>query len=128
MSLSQPVGLTASRNVEFLDIQSGALMPLYIKDMTTAALVTLLTELRGLTKHDAVRFDMRAGLDRAHEVIPLREREPAAALRAPPTPRPWHQELISSPMTFSETAMSKSTLLERRVFQVSPSPVRASPS
>ena len=55
-------------------------MPLYIKDDTTADLVAQLAKLRGLTKQDAVRFAVKAELDRAQAAIPLRSR--VKALRA----------------------------------------------
>ena len=61
------------------DIMSETLMPLYIKDDTTAELVAQLAKLRGLTKQAAVRLAVQAELDRAREAIPLRAR--AAALR-----------------------------------------------
>jgi antitoxin VapB len=70
------------------DIMSETLMPLYIKDDTTAELVAQLAKLRGLTKQAAVRLAVQAELDRTREAIPLRQR--AAALRTahalpPPT-------------------------------------------
>ncbi len=49
-------------------------MPLYIKDDDTAALVTKLTERRGITKQDAVRQAVQAELYRIQETAPLRER------------------------------------------------------
>jgi antitoxin VapB len=55
-------------------------MPLYIKDDATAQLVAQLAKLRGVSKQDAVKFAVRAELDRAEEAVPLRER--FAALRA----------------------------------------------
>jgi antitoxin VapB len=62
-------------------------MPLYIKDDATAELVAQLAKLRGWTKQDAVRFAVKAELDRTKEATPLRKR--VAALRAahplPPT-------------------------------------------
>jgi antitoxin VapB len=68
-------------------IFEGIRMPLYIKDNTTADLVTQLAKLRGLTKQDAVRLAVQAELDRAHKAIPLRAR--VQALRAAhPLPPP----------------------------------------
>ncbi|MDB5361814.1 MAG: transcription factor [Rhodospirillales bacterium] len=55
-------------------------MPLYIKDDSTAELVTLLAKQRGLSKQAAVKLAVRAELDRGQEAIPLRDR--FAALRA----------------------------------------------
>jgi antitoxin VapB len=49
-------------------------MPLYIKDDTTAQLVTELARLRGITKQDAVRLAVTAELARAAEAVPLRDR------------------------------------------------------
>ncbi len=62
-------------------------MPLYIRDDVTAALVAALAKQRGITKQDAVKLAVQAELDRAKEVIPLRQR--FAALRAArPVPPP----------------------------------------
>ncbi len=49
-------------------------MPLYIKDETTARLVSELARRRGLTKQKAVRLAVEAELERAEQAIPLRER------------------------------------------------------
>ncbi len=49
-------------------------MPLYIKDDTTAELVTRLAALTGLSKQDAVRLAVQAELDRATAKVPLRGR------------------------------------------------------
>jgi antitoxin VapB len=49
-------------------------MPLYIKDETTARLVSELARRRGLTKQKAVRLAVEAELERAERAIPLRER------------------------------------------------------
>jgi antitoxin VapB len=49
-------------------------MPLYIKDDSTARLVSELAKLRGITKQDAVKLAVSAELSRAAEAIPLRER------------------------------------------------------
>jgi antitoxin VapB len=62
-------------------------MPLFIKDDSTAALVTRLAQLRGISKQDAVKLAVQSELDRMAETIPLRER--FAALRAAhPLPPP----------------------------------------
>jgi antitoxin VapB len=67
-----------------LDIQ---IMPLFIKDDSTAALVSELATLRGISKQDAVKLAVQAELNRIAETIPLRER--FAALRAAhPLPPP----------------------------------------
>jgi antitoxin VapB len=67
-----------------LDIQT---MPLFIKDDSTAALVSQLATLRGISKQDAVKLAVQAELNRIAETIPLRER--FAALRAAhPLPPP----------------------------------------
>src|SRR5882757_4164495 len=55
------------------------IMPLYIKDDTTARLVAQFAKLRGVSKQDAVKIAIQAELDRAREAIPLRDR--FAALR-----------------------------------------------
>jgi len=55
-------------------------MPLYIKDDSTAQLVSRLAKLRGVSKQDAVKLAVRAELERAEEAVPLRDR--FAALRA----------------------------------------------
>ena len=55
-------------------------MPLYIKDDDTARLVDQLTRLRGLSKQDAVKMAVQAELDRAANLVPLRDR--FAAVRA----------------------------------------------
>ena len=49
-------------------------MPLTITDDTTAALVTRLATLRGLSKQDAVKLAVRAELDRMANAAPLRDR------------------------------------------------------
>lgn len=54
-------------------------MPLFIEDEATAQLVAEFAGLRGISTQDAVRLAVRAELDRAVEVMPLRER--FAALR-----------------------------------------------
>lgn len=54
-------------------------MPLVIEDDATAELVTRLAGLCGISTQDAVKLAVRAELDRAAEVRPLRER--FAALR-----------------------------------------------
>jgi len=62
-------------------------MPLFIKDDSTAALVTQLATLRGISKQDAVKLAVQAELNRIAQTIPLRER--FAALRAAhPLPPP----------------------------------------
>lgn len=62
-------------------------MPLYIKDDDTAALVTQLAKLRGLSKQAAVRLAVQAELDRTAQTTPLESR--FAALReAYPLPPP----------------------------------------
>lgn len=62
-------------------------MPLFIKDDSTAALVSQLATLRGISKQDAVKLAVQAELNRIAETIPLRER--FAALRAAhPLPPP----------------------------------------
>jgi antitoxin VapB len=55
-------------------------MPLYIKDDSTAELVTKLAKLRGISKQDAVKLAVQEELDRIEEAVPLRDR--FAALRA----------------------------------------------
>jgi len=55
-------------------------MPLYIKDDYTAGLVDQLARLRGLSKQDAVKMAVQAELDRAANLVPLRDR--FAAVRA----------------------------------------------
>jgi antitoxin VapB len=62
-------------------------MPLYIRDDATAALVTRLARLRGLSKQEAVRTAVQAELDRAAAAIPLRERF-ARLRQAHPLPPP----------------------------------------
>jgi len=62
-------------------------VPLYIKDDTTARLVTRLAKLRGLSKQDAVKMAVQAELDRAAEAVPLRDRF-AALRQAHPLPPP----------------------------------------
>ena len=65
-------------------------MPLYIKDDYTARLVDQLARLRGLSKQDAVKIAVQAELDRAANLIPLRDR--FAAVRAQhPLPPPTGQ-------------------------------------
>ncbi len=62
-------------------------MPLYIKDDDTAALVSQLAKLRGLSKQAAVKLAVQAELDRAAQATPLEDR--FAALReAYPLPPP----------------------------------------
>jgi antitoxin VapB len=62
-------------------------MPLYIKDDYTAGLVDQLARLRGLSKQDAVKMAVQAELDRAANLVPLRNR--FAAVRAEhPLPPP----------------------------------------
>lgn len=62
-------------------------MPLYIKDDTTAELVTRLARQRGITKQAAVKLAVEAELERSSPQPPLRER--FAALRAAhPLPPP----------------------------------------
>jgi antitoxin VapB len=62
-------------------------MPLYIKDDYTAGLVDQLARLRGLSKQDAVKMAVQAELDRAANLVPLRNR--FAAVRAQhPLPPP----------------------------------------
>jgi antitoxin VapB len=62
-------------------------MPLYIKDDTTAQLVTQLAKLRGISKQDAVKAAVTAELGRIAEAVPLRDR--FAKLRAAhPLPPP----------------------------------------
>lgn len=66
-------------------------MPLYIKDDATARLVAKLAGLHGISKQEAVRMAVQGELDRAAEMVPLRER--FAALRRahrlpPPTGKP----------------------------------------
>jgi len=53
---------------------SCATMPLYIKDDYTARLVGQLARLRGLSKQDAVKMAVQAELERAANLIPLRDR------------------------------------------------------
>jgi antitoxin VapB len=66
-------------------------MPLYIKDNYTARLVDRLAKLRGLSKQDAVKMAVQAELDRAANLIPLRDR--FAAVRAQhPLPPPTGQQ------------------------------------
>ncbi len=62
-------------------------MPLYIKDDTTARLVTELAKQRGVSQQDAVRMAVQAELDRIAGAVPLRERF-AALRRAHPLPPP----------------------------------------
>ena len=49
-------------------------MPLYIKDDTTARLVSKFAKLCGLSKQDAVKTAVQAELDHAAEAVPLRDR------------------------------------------------------
>lgn len=65
-----------------LDIQisGGTIIPLYIKDDTTAELVAELATLHGTSKQEAVKRAVRAELDRIAQATPLRDR--FAALRA----------------------------------------------
>jgi len=49
-------------------------MPLYIKDDTTAELVTRLARLRGLSKQGAVKFAVEAALNRSAGQIPIKDR------------------------------------------------------
>jgi len=56
------------------------IMPLYIKDNATAALVTQLAKSRGLTKQDAVKLAVKAELDR--DVMALSLGTKFAQLRA----------------------------------------------
>ena len=66
-------------------------MPLYIKDDDTARLVDQLARMRGLSKQDAVKMAVQAELDRAANLIPLRDR--FAAVRAKhPLPPPTGQQ------------------------------------
>jgi len=66
-------------------------MPLYIKDDDTARLVDQLARMRGLSKQDAVKMAVQAELDRAANLIPLRNR--FAAVRAKhPLPPPTGQQ------------------------------------
>jgi antitoxin VapB len=62
-----------------IKISRKLIMPLYIKDDTTARLVAQFAKLRGVSKQDAVKIAVQAELDRASEAIPLRDR--FAALR-----------------------------------------------
>ena len=61
-------------------------MPLYIKDDYTARLVDQLARLRGLSKQDAVKMAVQAELDRAANLIPLRDRFAAARAKHPLPP------------------------------------------
>lgn len=72
-------------------------MPLYIKDDATAELVAQLARLRGTSKQDAVRFAVRAELERAAGKVPLRDR--FAALRAG-HPLPPHTGLAADKTFF----------------------------
>lgn len=65
-------------------------MPLYIKDDMTAHLVAELAKLRGVSKQDAVKIAVKAELDRAAAVVPLRERF-AALRKQHPLPPPTGQ-------------------------------------
>jgi antitoxin VapB len=66
-------------------------VPLYIKDDDTARLVDQLARMRGLSKQDAVKMAVQAELDRAANLIPLRNR--FAAVRAEhPLPPPTGQQ------------------------------------
>jgi len=66
-------------------------MPLYIKDDYTARLVDQLARMRGLSKQDAVKMAVQAELDRAANLIPLRDR--FAAVRAKhPLPPPTGEQ------------------------------------
>jgi antitoxin VapB len=49
-------------------------MPLYIKDDTTAELVTRLARQRGLSKQDAVKLAVQAELNRSAGQISVRDR------------------------------------------------------
>ena len=66
-------------------------MPLYIKDDYTAHLVDQLARMRGLSKQDAVKMAVQAELDRAANLIPLRDRF-AAARAAHPLPPPTGEQ------------------------------------
>ena len=66
-------------------------MPLYIKDDETARLVDQLARMRGLSKQAAVKMAVQAELDRAANLIPLRDR--FAAVRAKhPLPPPTGEQ------------------------------------
>jgi antitoxin VapB len=69
-----------------IQISEKLIMPLYIKDDTTARLVAQFAKLRGVSKQDAVKIAIQAALDRAREAIPLRDRFNALrqAHRLPP--------------------------------------------
>ena len=70
-------------------------MPLYIKDDYTAGLVGQLARLRGLSKQDAVKMAVQAELERAANLIPLRDR--FAAVRAKhPLPPPTGEQADKS--------------------------------
>jgi antitoxin VapB len=70
---------------------SRATMPLYIKDDYTARLVDQLAKMRGLSKQDAVKMAVQAELDRAANLIPLRDR--FATVRAKhPLPPPTGEQ------------------------------------
>ena len=51
-----------------------SMMPLYIKDDTTANLVGELARLRGISKQDAVKLAVKAELRKIAETVPLRDR------------------------------------------------------
>jgi antitoxin VapB len=61
-------------------------MPLYIKDDYTARLVDQLARMRGLSKQDAVKMAVQAELDRAANLIPLRDRFAAVRAKHPLPP------------------------------------------
>jgi len=66
-------------------------MPLYIKDDTTAALVTQLASKCGISKQAAVRQAVEAALRRMDQAVPLRERI-GAWRRQHPMPEPTGQK------------------------------------
>jgi antitoxin VapB len=66
-------------------------MPLYIKDDYTAHLVDQLAKLRGLSKQDAVKMAVQAELDRAANLIPLRDRFAAVRAKHPLPPATGEQ-------------------------------------
>jgi antitoxin VapB len=88
----QWVATTVISGYAFVDIRisSEDLVPLYIKDDMTAHLVAELAKLRGVSKQDAVKIAVKAELDRAAAVVPLRERF-AALRKQHPLPPPTGQ-------------------------------------
>jgi antitoxin VapB len=66
-------------------------MPLYIKDDDTARLVDQLARMRGLSKQDAVKMAVQAELDRAANLIPLRDRFAAVRAKHPLPPATGQQ-------------------------------------